>query len=73
MRGEVTLHKVLVERDVQMIDRQGNVYIAQYIVKINAEDLPVPGDALEVGSDSFVLETLVDTNGYTSRFTARKT
>lgn len=80
LRGATPQHKIHMARDVQMVDRQGNLYIAQYVAKINVEDQPVPGDTFDLLADdgvtateSFVLETLIDTNGYTSRFTARKT
>lgn len=83
LRGAAPSHKVHVERDVQMVDRQGNVYVAQFIATINVEDQPVPGDALVIGhydtsqvfvaDETFVLETMIDTTGYVTRFTARKT
>lgn len=72
LRGVASLHKIHLERDMQMVDRQGNVYIAQFVAMINIEDAPVPGDVIVIDSVSYVLETLIDTNGYTSRFTARK-
>ena len=73
LRGVASLHKIHLDRDVQMVDRQGNVYIAQYVALINVEDVPQPDDLIVIDSETFVLETLIDTNGYTSRFIARKT
>lgn len=64
--------KAHIERDVQMTDREGNMFVATQVVTISNAHAPVADDGLSIGSESFVLETLIDDNGYSSRFIARK-
>lgn len=64
--------KAHIERDVQMTDREGNMFVATQVATISNVHAPVADDALSIGSESFVLETLIDDNGYSSRFIARK-
>lgn len=73
LRGSVTPTKIHVERDVQMVDREGNVYVAQTVFTIDNDDTPAPGDAVTLAGVGYVLDTMVDTNGYSTRFIARKT
>lgn len=65
--------KAHVDRDVQMNDREGNIYVATHVITVSNSHSPVPEDTLSVGTDSYVLETLIDDNGYSSRFIGRKT
>lgn len=64
--------KAHIERDVQMSDREGNVFVAAYVATISKENSPEPGDTLVVGTETFTLETLIDDNGYSVRLIARK-
>lgn len=72
LRGSPTTHNVSVERDVQMVDREGNVYVAQYAAVFDAADAPVFGDTLVVDGESFVIENRIDSDGYSNRFVIRK-
>lgn len=64
--------KAHIERDVQMTDREGNMFVATQVVTISNVHAPVADQTLAIGAESFVLETLIDDNGYSSRFIARK-
>ncbi|MFZ9372245.1 MAG: hypothetical protein ACO25M_10280 [Limnohabitans sp.] len=71
LRGTVDC-KAHIDRDVQMTDREGNMFVATFVATISKDHAPEPEDDLTVGSESFVLETLIDDNGYSARFIARK-
>lgn len=72
LRSAPTAHKVDIDRDMQVYDREGNVRVAEYVATIHREDAPEPGNTLVVGADSFVLETRLDDDGYVQRFILRK-
>lgn len=71
LRGTVNC-KAHIERDVQMTDREGNMFVATQVATISNTHVPIADQTLAVGAESFVLETLIDDNGYSSRFIARK-
>jgi hypothetical protein len=71
LRGTVNC-KAHIDRDVQMTDREGNVFVATQVVTISKAHAPVADDSLVVGSETFVLETMIDDNGYSVRFIGRK-
>ena len=73
LRGAPALHKVNVERDVQMTDREGNIFLAQFIGMFDVSDAPAKGDVLVLGGETFTLEYRVDSNGYSERYVLRKT
>lgn len=66
------MHKVNVERDVQMTDREGNIFLAQFIGMFDVSDAPGKGDVLVLGGETFTLEYRVDSNGYSERYVLRK-
>ena len=80
LRGDEPI-KVHVDYNVQMVDREGNVYVATHVLTINRVDSALPGDPVLVQikdatgavtrTDSYVLETRLDDNGYSTRFVAR--
>lgn len=71
LRGTVSC-KAHIDRDVQMTDREGNMFVATHVATVSNAHAPVADQTLVVGSETFVLETLIDDNGYSSRFIARK-
>jgi len=71
LRGTVNC-KAHLDRDVQMTDREGNMFVATYIATISKDHAAEPEDSLSVGTEDFVLETLIDDNGFSTRFIARK-
>lgn len=73
------MHKVNIERDVQMSDREGNIFVAQYVGMFDTSDTPAVGNTLDILDtdgvtvvESYVLENRVDTNGYSDRYVLRK-
>lgn len=68
LRSAPTLHKVHIERDMQMYDREGNVRVSERVASIHKDDQPQPGDTLVIGEGSFKLETRLDDNGCIERF-----
>jgi hypothetical protein len=79
LRGGPALHKVNIERDVQMSDREGNIFVAQYVGMFDTSDMPAVGNTLDILDtdgvtvvESYVLENRVDTNGYSDRYVLRK-
>lgn len=79
LRGSPTQSKVNVEHDVQMADREGNAYIAQFVAEFDAVDNPAAGDTLQMLGDdgvtveaTYLLEQRLDTDGYTVKHVLRK-
>lgn len=79
LQGVELAHKVNIERDVQMSDQQGNVYVAQCVGMFDISEGAAPGKTLAVlGQDgvtvieNYVLEQRVDSNGYSDRYVLRK-
>ena len=73
LRGAAPAHRMVVDRDVQLVDREGNVYVAEVTVWINNADTPVPGDAVTLDGLAYKLDTRVDDDGYSTRFVAVRT
>lgn len=73
LRGAATINKVHIAQDVDLVDAQGNMVVESYVGTISNEDAPVRGDTLVHPLGTFVLESAVDNNGFSSRFVLRKT
>lgn len=61
-----------------MSDREGNIFVAQYVGMFDASEAPAVGDTLDIldsagcAVESYVLENRVDSNGYSDRYVLRK-
>lgn len=74
--------KVHVDRNIEMVDREGNVFVATHVLTLDNSVNALPNDSLEVNfkdatgavvlTENFTLERRVDDNGYSTRFIARK-
>lgn len=76
LRGVATIHKVHVARDIEMVDRQGNLVVVAYVATISSADDARSDDALVISTGpnvgSYVIETKIDDNGFFARYIVRK-
>lgn len=74
LRGEVVspVRRVNVARNVEMYDREGNLMYAEHVATINKQDAPAKGDTLVVAGEDFILDSLIEDNGYSARWMLRK-
>lgn len=56
-----------------MYDREGNVMYAEHVATLAKKDAPKKGDTLSTADADYVLDTIVDDNGYAVRYVLRKT
>lgn len=83
LRGEVVdpPRRVNHAQGVEAYDREGNVMYVEHVATINKVDAPAKGntlvfidsDGLPVPGESYVLDTLIEDNGYSVRYVIRKT
>lgn len=64
--------KVHVDRNIEMVDREGNVFIATHVLTLDNSANALPNDSVRTDAENFTLERRVDDNGYSTRFIARK-
>lgn len=71
LRGEVVTpaRKGHIQQDVELIDRESNVSVAQFVLKTLTTYNPKVGDTLvDSSGKQFVLDERLDNNGYIVRF-----
>lgn len=71
MRGTVNC-RAHIDRDVQLTDRDGNVFVATQVITISTAHAPVADDLILIDGHTYVLVTLIDDNGYSAKFVGRK-
>lgn len=71
LRGSVST-RAHVEYNVQMVDRHGNVFVAQHVITLAKNNSPAPGDSVLIGGVTYTLETMTDDNNFAVRFVALK-
>ncbi len=82
LRDEPTIIRIHVSRDVQMVDRVGNVYVAEVVLTIEDDYAPQREDSVRVGGTLvagvpsggtvYKIESRISGNGYTSKYIARE-
>jgi hypothetical protein len=83
LRGEIVTprRRVNLAHNVEMYDREGNLMYEQHVGTFNKADSPLKGDTLvfidtdgnPIAGESYILDALVEDNGYSARYVLRKT
>jgi hypothetical protein len=68
LRGAPTLHRVNIERSVELVGDNGQVTVANHVATISNEDAPMVNDILVVAGVTYRLDVLLADNGYNKRF-----